>query len=78
MKEVQIIAKLADLQETDYYNTLVLHALVDILVAKGLLTHDELTEKVNELDSQLSFQLDTIAQLSDAISRRQTQTKPLL
>lgn len=78
MKEVQIIAKLADLQETDYHNTLVLHALVDILVAKGLLTHDELTEKVNELDSQLSFQLDTIAQLSDAISRRQTQTKPLL
>ncbi|KZE39364.1 hypothetical protein AV540_04075 [Brevibacillus parabrevis] len=78
MKEVQIIAKLADLQETDYRNTLVLHALVDILVAKGLLTHDELTEKVNELDSQLSFQLDTIAQLSDAISRRQPQTKPLL
>ncbi|TGV05374.1 hypothetical protein EN829_054740, partial [Mesorhizobium sp. M00.F.Ca.ET.186.01.1.1] len=77
MKEVQIIAKLADLQETDYHNTLVLHALIDILVAKGLLTHDELTEKVNELDSQLSFQLDTIAQLSDAISRRQTQTKPL-
>ncbi|MDH6351532.1 MULTISPECIES: hypothetical protein [Brevibacillus] len=78
MKEVQIIAKLADLQETDYHNTLVLHALIDILVAKGLLTHDELTEKVNELDSQLSFQLDTIAQLSNAISRRQTQTKPLL
>ncbi|GEB34300.1 hypothetical protein [Brevibacillus parabrevis] len=78
MKEVQIIAKLADLQETDYRNTLVLHALIDILVAKGLLTHDELTEKVIELDSQLSFQLDTIAQLSNAISRRQTQTKPLL
>ncbi|MBU8713206.1 hypothetical protein NST23_28170 [Brevibacillus sp. FSL K6-0770] len=78
MKEVQIIAKLADLQETDYRNTLVLHALIDILVAKGLLTHDELTEKVTELDSQLSFQLDTIAQLSNAISRRQTQTKPLL
>ena len=78
MKEVQIIAKLADLQETDYHNTLVLHALIDILVAKGLLTHDELTEKVTELDSQLSFQLDTIAQLSNVISRRQTQTKPLL
>lgn len=70
MKEVQLIAKLADLQETDYHNTLVLHALIDLLVAKGLLTHDELTAKVKELDSQLSFQLDTMAKLSDAISRR--------
>ncbi|MGG1250523.1 hypothetical protein ABE205_14805 [Brevibacillus agri] len=78
MKEVQLIAKLADLQETDYHNTLVLHALIDLLVAKGLLTHDELTAKVKELDSQLSFQLDTMAKLSDAISSRQTRIEPLL
>ncbi|GED26928.1 hypothetical protein BAG01nite_30300 [Brevibacillus agri] len=78
MKEVQLIAKLADLQETDYHNTLVLHALIDLLVAKGLLTHDELTAKVKELDSQLSFQLDTMVKLSDAISSRQTRIEPLL
>ncbi|MGZ0051466.1 hypothetical protein [Brevibacillus gelatini] len=78
MNEVQLIAKLADLQETDYHNTLVLHALIEILVAKGLLTHDELISKAKELDSQLSFQLDTMVKLSDAITSRHTRIEPLL
>lgn len=78
MNEVQLIAKLADLQETDYHNTLVLHALIEILVAKGMLTHDELISKAKELDSQLSFQLDTMVKLSDAITSRHTRIEPLL
>ncbi len=78
MKEVHLIAKLADLQEVDYHNTLVLHALIELLVAKGLLTHDELTAKVNELDTQLTFHIDTYAKLTERIDSRQAGIKPSL
>ncbi|WJQ81609.1 hypothetical protein [Brevibacillus brevis] len=78
MKEVHLIAKLADLQEVDYHNTLVLHALIELLVAKGLLTHDELTAKVNELDTQLTFHIDTYAELTEHIASRQAGIKPIL
>ncbi|EJL29086.1 hypothetical protein [Brevibacillus sp. BC25] len=77
MKEVHLIAKLADLQEVDYHNTLVLHALIELLVAKGLLTHDELTAKVNELDTQLTFHIDTYAKLTERIASRQAGIKPI-
>ncbi|QRG67658.1 hypothetical protein [Brevibacillus choshinensis] len=78
MKEVNLIAKLADLQEVDYQNTLVLHAVIELLVAKGLFTRDELAGKMSELDTQLSFHIDTYAKLTDAASSRQMQIKPLL
>ncbi|MCE0450705.1 hypothetical protein [Brevibacillus sp. AF8] len=78
MKEVHLIAKLADLQEVDYHNTLVLHALIELLVAKGLLTHDELTAKVNELDTQLTFHIDTYAMLTERLASRQAGIKPIL
>lgn len=77
MKDVHLIAKLADLQEVDYHNTLVLHAIIELLVGKGLLTHEELTAKVNELDSQLTLQIDLASKLSDSISRRHVQIKPI-
>ncbi|KNB71457.1 hypothetical protein [Brevibacillus reuszeri] len=77
MKEVHLIAKLADLQEVDYHNTLVLHALIELLVEKGLLTHEELTAKAHALDSQLSFQLDLASKLSETIQNRHTQIKPI-
>lgn len=77
MKEVHLIAKLADLQEVDYHNTLVLHALIELLVAKGLLTHDELTSKMHELDTQLTFHVDTFAKISDALASRKAQIKPI-
>ncbi|WP_312114355.1 hypothetical protein [Brevibacillus reuszeri] len=77
MKEVHLIAKLADLQEVDYHNTLVLHALIELLVEKGLLTHEELTAKAHALDSQLSFQLDLASKLSETIQNRNAQIKPI-
>ncbi|KQL46872.1 hypothetical protein [Brevibacillus choshinensis] len=78
MKEVNLIAKLADLQEVDYQNTLVLHAMIELMVAKGLFTRDELTSKMSELDTQLSFHIDTYAKLTDAANSRQIQIKPVL
>lgn len=76
MKEVQLIAKLADLQEAQYHNTLVLHAVIELLTAKDLLTPDEVAGKMQELDSQLTFQIEAISKLTDAVSSRGAQVKP--
>lgn len=51
MSEVNLLASLADLKEMDYHNTLLLTALVDLLMEKGILTTKDLTEKVKTLDT---------------------------
>ncbi len=67
MEEVNLIAKIADLQETDYQNTLILHAMIELLIQKGLITKDELVTQARSIDEQLTrqtqpFDLYTIAQ----------------
>jgi hypothetical protein len=56
--EVDMIAQLADLKEVDYKNTLVLTALVDLLVEKGILTRKEVIQKARQLDVDLSVDLE--------------------
>jgi hypothetical protein len=51
LNEVDLIGKLADLKEEHYKNTLVLSALIELLVEKGLITTKELENKAVELDS---------------------------
>lgn len=77
MKELHLHAKLADLQAVDYHNTLVLHAMIEVLIAKGLFTRDELTRKVQEMDAQLTLQLETVAKLSDALLAQPEKPEPL-
>jgi hypothetical protein len=55
---VDVIAQLADLKEVDYKNTLVLTAMVELLVEKGLLTRQEVIQKARQLDVDLSVGLD--------------------
>lgn len=66
MKDVKVIAKLADLQEVGYQNALLLHALVELLEAKGLLKKDELLGSMHELDAELHHRIQQIAGLSPA------------
>lgn len=49
--DVQIFAQLADLKEVDYKNTLIITAIVELLVEKGLLTRKEVLQKADQLDS---------------------------
>jgi hypothetical protein len=63
MDQVNMIAKLADLRDTDYQNTLVLHALIEILIEKGVLTREELLAKVRQMDTQLDDELQLDQQL---------------
>ncbi len=58
LAEVDIIAQLADLKEVDYKNTLVVTALVELLVEKGILERKDVIQKARQLDVDLSIELD--------------------
>lgn len=51
MKQVDMIAKLADLQEQNYRTTLALTAVLELLTEKGILTEQEIRAKAAELDA---------------------------
>ena len=55
--DVNIIAQIADLKEVDYHNTLVITALVELLVEKGIIQRSELLRKTKELEVDLSLDL---------------------
>jgi len=48
--EVEFGARLADMQEVDYRNTLAIASLIELLIERGLLDADELRRKSLELD----------------------------
>ncbi len=56
MKLFEIYSQLADLKEVDYKNTLVITALIEILVEKGVIERSEVIEKAHDLD--LDHELD--------------------
>lgn len=56
-EEVNLAAQIADLKETDYHNTLILTALIELLIEKGVFTRDELVSKAQFLDRDLEEQI---------------------
>lgn len=56
--EVGIIAKLADMKETQYQQALLLSSVIDLLMEKGILTQDELARTAKHLDKELTLHLD--------------------
>lgn len=50
IEEVNLIGKLADLKESHYLQSLLLSSLIDVLIDKGIITAQELTNKAQALD----------------------------
>jgi len=48
---IHLYAMLADMKEVDYRSTLALVALIDLLVAKGVITREEIAERAGQLDA---------------------------
>jgi hypothetical protein len=55
LEQVDFIGKLADLKEQHYQNTLILSAILELLLEKGLLTHQDIELKASQLDEALSL-----------------------
>ncbi|WP_127582167.1 hypothetical protein [Paenibacillus koleovorans] len=54
MQEVNMVAKLADLKEEHYRNSLLLSAMMELLIEKGILSRKEIESKMVELDSLMT------------------------
>lgn len=54
LDEVHLIAKLADLKESHYSHSIVLSALIELLIHKGIITAAELQSKTKEVDDMLT------------------------
>lgn len=55
LEQVDYIGKLADLKEQHYQNTLILSAMLELLLEKGLLTHQDIENKASQLDEALTL-----------------------
>lgn len=59
VEEVKQGAFIADLKEATYHNALLMAALIDLLVEKGVVTRKEVSETANMLDQELFFDVDS-------------------
>ena len=50
MDMVHMMAKLGDMKDEHYRNTLAISTIIELLVDKGILTREELAIKADELD----------------------------
>ncbi len=48
---IDLYATLADMKAVDYRSVLALSALIDLLVAKGIITREEVAERAGQLDA---------------------------
>ena len=55
LDQVDYIGKLADLKEQHNQNTLILSAMLELLLEKGLLTHQDIESKAAQLDEALNL-----------------------
>ncbi|AJS60661.1 hypothetical protein [Paenibacillus sp. IHBB 10380] len=55
MDMVSMIAKLADLKDEHYRNTLAISTMLELLVDKGVFTREEMEKKAAELDQFMAY-----------------------
>jgi len=54
-QEVNILAQLADMKEIDYKNMLIITALIELLIEKGVMSRQEILMKAQALDADMSL-----------------------
>lgn len=50
VKMLDVISQIADMKQVDYRTTLAVSTLIDLLVAKGIITRDEFSRQAAELE----------------------------
>ena len=50
VKMLDVICQIADMKQVDYRTTLAVSTLIDLLVAKGIITRDEFARQAAELE----------------------------
>jgi len=50
MEELNLIDQIGTMKEINYKNTLAIASIIEILLEKNIITHDEIKNKAQELD----------------------------
>ncbi|NBI29215.1 hypothetical protein [Chengkuizengella marina] len=53
LDEVDMIAKLADLKQEHYKNTLLINSIMELLLEKNILSYDEVLLKMKQIDTDI-------------------------
>lgn len=61
--KIDIYAKIGDLKEVDYRNTLAIASLIELLVDKDIITRDEFARKAYTLDNMTTDELKNLRSL---------------
>lgn len=64
MGDIDIIAKMADMKQVDYRNTLAISSLIELLIEKGIIERREVALKARELERM------TIAEIRELRAKR--------
>lgn len=51
MNDIDIIAQLSDMKDTDYRNTLAIASIIEVLIEKGIINRNDVAKKARQLDS---------------------------
>ncbi|SHK37723.1 hypothetical protein [Paramaledivibacter caminithermalis] len=62
--KIDIYAKIGDLKDIDYRNTLAIATLVELLVEKGIITRQEFSHKAYILDNMSTEELKSFRSLN--------------
>ncbi len=62
--KIDIYAKIGDLKEIDYRNTLAIASLIELLVEKGVFTRNEFARKAYVLDNMSTDELKDLRSLT--------------
>ncbi|MCM3288976.1 hypothetical protein M3661_02345 [Paenibacillus sp. MER 180] len=57
--DIDLVGQLADMKEDQYRLTLALSTLMELLVEKGLITQEDISQKANDLDRWLTDEPQT-------------------
>lgn len=61
--KIDIYAKIGDLKDIDYRNTLAIATLIELLVEKGVITRQEFSRKAYALDNMSTDELRNLRSL---------------
>ncbi len=60
LNSLYVFSQIADLKETDYKTTLAITALIELLIQKKLITHQELSTYATALENEAEIRLQSI------------------
>lgn len=64
MNDIDIIAQIGDMKDTDYRNTLAIASIIEVLIEKGIIDRNDIARKARQLDSMSIEEIHSMRKFS--------------